>query len=226
MQFWALGWEDPLEEDIATHSSILSFSFHFTYSFMLQYSCLENPHGQKEAWRATVHRVAQSWTWLKRLSSRKSIQTDFCKRDIYWNGHMVEKSRNVSGVPSLRNLIPVDLRWSWYNNDKNKYIINVMHLNHPETISPSPPAVENRLPWNWFQVPERLTSTTKTAEMFSLPCFLVALRMAALFSWTGFVWMAETCPWEQLWLTSAQHQCRGWLYFLKSWNFFNYKERL
>ena len=28
---WSLGWEDPLEEGIA----------------VLQYSCLENPHGQK-----------------------------------------------------------------------------------------------------------------------------------------------------------------------------------
>ena len=31
----------------------------------LQYSCLENPMG----WgRATVHRVAKSWTWLRQLS--------------------------------------------------------------------------------------------------------------------------------------------------------------
>ena len=29
---WSLGWEDPLEEGMATHSS--------------QYSCLENPYGQ------------------------------------------------------------------------------------------------------------------------------------------------------------------------------------
>jgi len=29
----SLGWEDPLEEGMATHSSILS--------------CLENPHGQR-----------------------------------------------------------------------------------------------------------------------------------------------------------------------------------
>ena len=27
----------------------------------LQYSCLENPHGQR-AWWATVHGVAESWT--------------------------------------------------------------------------------------------------------------------------------------------------------------------
>ena len=35
----------------------------------LQYSCLENPM-DRGAWWATVHRVAQSWTRLKRLSMR------------------------------------------------------------------------------------------------------------------------------------------------------------
>ena len=39
----------------------------------LQYSCLENPVG-RGAWWATVHRVAQSWTQLKRLSSSSSKQ--------------------------------------------------------------------------------------------------------------------------------------------------------
>ena len=33
----------------------------------LQYPYLENPI-DKGAWQATVHRVAKSWTWLKRLS--------------------------------------------------------------------------------------------------------------------------------------------------------------
>ena len=33
----------------------------------LQYSCLENPM-DKGAWSVTVHRVAKSWTQLKRLS--------------------------------------------------------------------------------------------------------------------------------------------------------------
>ena len=32
---WSLAWEDPLEEGMTTHSSILFF-------FSLQYSCLEN----------------------------------------------------------------------------------------------------------------------------------------------------------------------------------------
>ena len=33
----------------------------------LQYSCLENPMNRR-AWPVTVHRVAKSWTQLKRLS--------------------------------------------------------------------------------------------------------------------------------------------------------------
>ena len=33
---------------------------------MLQYSCLENPFSDREAWPATVYRVAKSWPPLKR----------------------------------------------------------------------------------------------------------------------------------------------------------------
>ena len=36
----------------------------------LQYSCLENPHGQRSL--VGVYGVAQSWTRLKRLSSSSS----------------------------------------------------------------------------------------------------------------------------------------------------------
>ena len=42
--------ENPLEKGMAT--------------YLLQYSCLENPM-DREAWRATVHRVAKSQTRLK-----------------------------------------------------------------------------------------------------------------------------------------------------------------
>ena len=38
------------------------------YGNPLQYSCLENPM-DRGAWQATVHRVAQSRTQLKRLST-------------------------------------------------------------------------------------------------------------------------------------------------------------
>ena len=44
MQFRSLGWEDPLEEGIATHSSILALRIPM----------------DRGAWRATVHAVIKS----------------------------------------------------------------------------------------------------------------------------------------------------------------------
>ena len=44
---WSLGWEDPLKEHIATHSSILAWRIPM----------------DRKAWQATVHRGAKSWTW-------------------------------------------------------------------------------------------------------------------------------------------------------------------
>ena len=42
------------------------------HSNLLQYSCLENPMG-RGAWWAIVHRVARSWTRLKRLSMQMHL---------------------------------------------------------------------------------------------------------------------------------------------------------
>ena len=53
MQVRSLGWENPLEEGMATHSSILAWRI---------------PTG-RGAWRATVHSIAQSLTRLKQLST-------------------------------------------------------------------------------------------------------------------------------------------------------------
>ena len=43
-----LGWEDPLEKGMATHSSILAWRI----------------PKDRGAWQATVHGVAKSWTLL------------------------------------------------------------------------------------------------------------------------------------------------------------------
>ena len=57
MQVQSLGLEDPLEEEMATHSNTLA---------------LENSM-DREAWQATVHGVARSQTLLKQL---KRTHTD------------------------------------------------------------------------------------------------------------------------------------------------------
>ena len=48
-----LGWEDPLEEGTATHSSIVVWRAPM----------------DRGAWQATIHRVTKSWTQLKQLIS-------------------------------------------------------------------------------------------------------------------------------------------------------------
>ena len=53
IQVPSLGWEDPLEEEVATHSSILY---------------LETPMDRGTCW-AAVHSVAKNLTQLKRLST-------------------------------------------------------------------------------------------------------------------------------------------------------------
>ena len=53
-QVWSMGWEDPLEEEMATHSS----------------SCLENPM-DRGAWWAIVCGVAKSWTRLSMYTGER-----------------------------------------------------------------------------------------------------------------------------------------------------------
>ena len=45
---WSLGWEDPLEEGMASHSSVLAWRITM----------------KRGVWRATIHGVAKSQTWL------------------------------------------------------------------------------------------------------------------------------------------------------------------
>ena len=52
------GWEDPLEEEMATHSSILVWQ-----PTPVFYSPVFSPM-DREAWQGTVHGVTKSWIWL------------------------------------------------------------------------------------------------------------------------------------------------------------------
>ena len=55
----SLGQEDPLEESMVTHSSILPWRIPWA----------------EEPGRFTIHRVTNSWTWLKWLSSNRTLFT-------------------------------------------------------------------------------------------------------------------------------------------------------
>ena len=49
----------------------------------LHYSALGNPM-EREAWRATVHRVTKSWTWLKWLGMHTCLTAGFEPLRIYF----------------------------------------------------------------------------------------------------------------------------------------------
>ena len=51
----SLGWEDPLEEGMATHASILAWRI----------------STDRGTWRVTVHGVSKSWTQLSLASSSR-----------------------------------------------------------------------------------------------------------------------------------------------------------
>ena len=61
----SLGWEDPLEEGMATHSSILAWRIPMDTG----------------AWRATVHGVTKSRTQLKQLSTHCVEKYPVCPKN-------------------------------------------------------------------------------------------------------------------------------------------------
>ena len=60
MRVWSLGWEDPLEEDMETHSNILAWRIIM----------------DRGGWCATIHGTAKSWTQLKWLSTHTHTYSD------------------------------------------------------------------------------------------------------------------------------------------------------
>ena len=60
MRVRSLGWDEPLEEEMATHASILAWRIPWT----------EEPGGLHRA----SHIASQSWTRLKRLSMQAPVQ--------------------------------------------------------------------------------------------------------------------------------------------------------
>ena len=63
---WSLGWEDPLEKEMITHSSILAWEM------------------DRGTWWTTIYGVAQSRTRRKWLSSRNLQEGSHCKEKYKW----------------------------------------------------------------------------------------------------------------------------------------------
>ena len=55
-----MGWEDPLEKEVATHSSILLDGI--TDSMDMSLSEPRQLVMDREAWRAVIHGVVKIWT--------------------------------------------------------------------------------------------------------------------------------------------------------------------
>ena len=71
---WSLGWEDPLEEDIATHSSILAWRIPWT----------EEPGGLQSMWS---QRVGHNWSAWAHVQAWKFNLTMYILRFRYVFSH-------------------------------------------------------------------------------------------------------------------------------------------
>ena len=67
-QVWPLGWEDPLEKEMVTHSSILAWEIPW----------MEEPGGLY-----IVHGVAKSWTWCSNWTTH-NINRIYKIKQIVW----------------------------------------------------------------------------------------------------------------------------------------------
>ena len=77
----SLGWEDPLEEDMVTHSIILVWRIRMN----------------RGSWWATVHRVRKIRTWLKAKHNNK---------ESYWppDTHHISKITRASVILKMKKL--------------------------------------------------------------------------------------------------------------------------
>ena len=72
---WSLGWEDPLEEGIATHSSILAWRIPI----------------DRPVWRATVSEVTKSWTQLTKHKA------DIQLNAVFYSHLDLEQTKDING---------------------------------------------------------------------------------------------------------------------------------
>ena len=131
MQVWSLGWEDPLEKEMAKP---------------LQYSCLENSR-DRGAWRATVHGVSNSQTWPGTVQYIVTVQLRGLKPwtlaflswppssfSMTWVLPRPPSSVWIGNLPRYQHLCLVDLEFFWHRG------IPGHSSQHPESLlsEPSP----------------------------------------------------------------------------------------
>ena len=89
---WSLGWKDPLEEDMATHSSILVWRIPWT----------EEPGG---LWSVG----SQSWIWLKQLGTHASLMVVYFITEIwlFWSSSLILPHSFIAMLLATTNLFPL-----------------------------------------------------------------------------------------------------------------------
>ena len=80
----------------------------------LQCSCLENPR-DGGAWSAAVYGVAQSWTWLRQLSSGSSKQQIIVANIL---NSCLYQQKGGGGTQSIIQKILHNQNWNWSNRTK------------------------------------------------------------------------------------------------------------
>ena len=83
------------------------------------------------------------------------------------------------GVPSLWDLMSVDLSWNWCSNNRNKVHNKCNALESSQNHNPPPGLWENSLPRNWSLVPKRL-GTTALDSLWSLGSGFIKCKVWAL----------------------------------------------
>ena len=136
---WKIPWTEELEGcgPWGRWGSDTTEQLHFPFSLScigegngnpLQSSCLENSR-DGGAWWAAVYRVAQSQTWLKRLSSSSSSSRGTRILQVVWCGQKVLGKKKVCCLPGtalgsgwIRHIR--SLPWSRFSSSVEKQIIS------------------------------------------------------------------------------------------------------
>ena len=122
----SLSWEDPLEEGMATHSSILAWRI---------------PVG-RGAWRATVHGVAQSRTRLSDLAQHTAQHTYQKRKQIEFLNKSVS---NYSFLQCRQKMVPSP--WPYFL--RPVVITYVSHLSHVRHSIPRTEVVWTNGKFSW-----------------------------------------------------------------------------